>query len=67
MEKDDELICDKYAKIVIATEYAMDGKVLEVTPTHHFIRDKKGKIMKVRNENVIRIEVRPTKEVESDA
>ena len=66
MESQD-LILNGFAKIIIQSTFAIEGEVLEITPTHHMIRTSKGKVMEVKNENVLQVEIRPTEKYESGA
>lgn len=63
--KKQDLILGNFAKIIIQSTYAIDGVVLEITPTHHIIKSK-GKIMEVKNENVLQLETRPMERLHSD-
>lgn len=64
MPAQDELL-DKRANIVIATEFKFQGKVLEITPTHHIIETSNG-IQEVLNEKVIQVRPFPVKIKESN-
>ncbi len=61
------LILNKPAKIFIATEYVLNGVVLEITPSgHHIIETSNGKVMEVENHRVLRVETKVTIKVDSD-
>jgi hypothetical protein len=60
-----DLILNKYAKIIIQSTYAIDGEVLEITPTHHIINSK-GKIIEVKNENILQVETKRLERINSN-
>lgn len=61
-----DLILNNFARIIIQTTYALDGKVIEITPTHHVIKTSQGKVIEVKNENVLKVETRASERVDSD-
>lgn len=51
-------ILNQPAKIVILKPYAINGEVLEITPTHHIILTSDNKVIEVKNENVLTTELK---------
>lgn len=60
-----EQILNKSAKIVILKPYAINGKVLEITPTHHIILTSDDTVIEVKNENVLTAEPKRMKSYKS--
>jgi len=57
----------KNAKITIMREFVYQGRVVEITPTHHIIETHDGKVMEVANQKVVGVEIRSMKSYPSGA